>query len=182
MYTSYKLKNKKTNKMSHDTSHIMSTVYWNVIPEDICHCTDDWYSYGGEDCDCPKNPRVIATKVSVDVIGNPIRFKPGDATYIVKIWESETTQEDLDFSEEENISFSLCSTIDPRDLKILHKKYIINRPGIEQKNYNYRFRAPCSVESYKLTFRDLTLNLVSSMESSRSQSDCAHVERCKKKI
>jgi len=71
-------------------TNIFHSITKNIDPNDKCICYED-YNWCAT-CYCPTDPRVTGILINVDVVGNPIKTKPKDSVYNVKIYKIETIQ------------------------------------------------------------------------------------------
>ena len=152
---------------------------------DECYC-DDWYYgvYIPVDCPHPKNPRTIYSKISISVVGNPVKTKPSNSIYNIKIYKLQTTKDEecnelfkdsdliADFSVEQ------CSLYEKEYTRLI-KTYI----GLEKHDDDIirqtKFKARCAKEKYILSFYLLMNKITQPVK--KIVSDNPHVSKRKKK-
>jgi hypothetical protein len=170
---------------------VFHSINTQINLQDLCRCYHSYYDDYDSDCCCgaPQDPRILTTRVYVRVLGRPIRFKPEDATYAVRIWHDEVLESELDddvFDDSNLVAeFSICSTVDPVDLEREHgeilKRYVYLGDEKKRIMYHTGFRGPKKLDSYQYAFEKLVDN-IKNPPPPREENKCAHMEMRKRKI
>jgi hypothetical protein len=129
-------------------TNIFHSITKNIHPNDKCIC-DENYNWC-DTCYCPKDPRVTGILINVDVVGNPIKTKPIDSVYNVKIYKIEKIQSECnnkyDFTDEDIVSeFTMAHSLSQEypDTYVEYAKTYLQYKSdtIEINKLNYKFKA-----------------------------------------
>ena len=158
--------------------HLIKSEY--VDPTDECTC-------GMYDCDCPRNPMMDVTMTTVEIHGRPVRFKPSDATFRIRVYKSVATLDRVDdheFDEKDmETEFTVESTVDPVDLEGMYKDLLLAH-CIDYDScvpvYGHMFKGPQPSENYRLAFDAMVKNIAHPPKK-REEAANAHIGRKQKK-
>ncbi|KAJ1443748.1 hypothetical protein B484DRAFT_441485 [Ochromonadaceae sp. CCMP2298] len=120
-----------------NTSLLARYITTDIHPDDMCpeHDSDPYYyGYDWPVCTCERlgNKRLMCTQLILAIPGNPVREKPSECVYTLRVMRHHTTQTDfresiLDISSAE-VEFSIAAQIDdpttmPHDHQEMVTKY-----------------------------------------------------------
>lgn len=157
--------------------------HWDANPCDVCQCHDDEYhdmcGYNYCNCDIKEDPSGTDTKISVRIVGKPVRFFPGDCTYSVRVWQKECVESKRGFCDEDEMihEFSLESVCDSVDLEHMYSSIVKDYVLLCDDSITistHTFKAPRAPDKYVNAFWMLA-NIIILPPTPRITNENAHV-------
>lgn len=125
-------------------------------------------------CDCYLNPGVDSNMIDVRVVGNPIKTKPYESTYNIRIWTDRYTNlnnVDIDFfgsdEVEPDFEFIIVNSMDTEYKPNINlvRQYLVNVKNIDTKYVDKihikkyvnekKFKGTTSISSYIKSYMDI---------------------------
>ena len=166
-------------------TYLFNHVEYKTNEDDICECFNTlpgWTPPMECYCDAPDDPRVYASMIHVRVVGEPIKTRPMDSTYTIRIYETECRESKVSsslFKENDIVTeFSIHDTIS-RDHDKTHVDYL--RKYVPKTSYveKYKFIALECRDNYLKAFRRIS-DIYTKSGDPEPISENAHVAPRKK--